>query len=178
MIGRLDRGLHAVYRACGALAGAFIALIGILVLINIGSRVVGAFVPGMTEGAGYCMAAAGALGLAYTFGEHGHIRVTMLVQRLRDRTRFVVEWATLAAAAGLAGFAAFYLGRMVWVSYLFEERSDGSDELPIWLPQLPMAAGFIVFAIALLHAVFAGLAQGRIAAAEDNRSAPDSGAER
>ena len=82
------------------------------------------------------------------------------------------------ACGALAGFVAFYLGRMVWVSYLFEERSDGSDDLPIWLPQLPMAAGFIIFAIALLHAVVAGLAEGRIAAAEDDRSEPAAGAGR
>ena len=169
-----------MYRACGALAGAFIVLIGILVLINIGSRIVGAFVPGMTEGAGYCMAAAGALGLAYTFGEHGHIRVTMLVQRLRGRrTRFVVEWATLAAAAGLAGVRGLLSG------------PDGLGFLPVRRAQrrlgrtadlaAPTAYGGRVchlFAIALLHAVFAGLAEGRIAAAEDDRSAPDAGAGR
>ena len=30
--------------------------------------------------------------------------------------------------------------------------SDGSDGLPLWLPQLPAAIGLVVFAIALVHA--------------------------
>ncbi len=132
-------------------------------LINIGSRIAGTFVAGMTEGAGYCMAGAGALGLAYAFGEHGHIRVTVLVHRLAGRTRSAVELGSLVAAAGLTGFIAFYLGRMAWLSFLYGERSDGSDELPTWLPQLPVAAGFAIFAVALWHAVIVGLARGRIA---------------
>lgn len=158
----LDRWLHAFYRACGVLAALFIVLIAGLVLVNIGSRIAGAFVPGLTESAGYCMAAAGALGLTYTFAERGHIRVTMLINRFRGRRRFAFELLTLAISTGLACYLAFYVSRMVWVSYLYEERSDGSDDLLIWIPQLPMAVGFSVFAIALVHAVVKAVAVGEL----------------
>ena len=158
MLGQIDHGLHALYRWCGYLAAVFVFLIGALVLVNIVSRLAGAFVPGMTEGAGYCMAAAGALGLAYTFGEHGHIRVSMLVGRLRGKARFGMELAALLVAAAFSCYLGYYLVRMVYVSYVFEDRSDGSDELFIWIPQVPMAFGFAVFAIALVHAIVAGLA--------------------
>ncbi len=156
----LDRTLYRLYRLCGYLAAAFIALIGCLVLINIVSRLAGVFVPGMTEGAGYCMAAAGALGLAYTLGEHGHIRVSMVIGNMKGRLRFGFEIWALAVATGLACYLAYYLVRMVYVSYLFEDRSDGSDAVLIWIPQAPMALGFAVFAIALVHglvrAIFSG----------------------
>ena len=158
MILRVDAALHALYRWCGYLAGVFIVLIGVLVIINIASRMMQAFVPGMTEGAGYCMAAAGALGLAYTFGEHGHIRVTMLVGQLRGRARFGLELAAILTAAALSCYLAWFMVRMVYVSYDFGDRSDGSDELLIWMPQAPMAFGFVVFAVALVHAVLAGWA--------------------
>lgn len=158
----IDQNLHRLYRVCGYLAACFIVLIGILVLINIVSRLLGAFVPGMTEGAGYCMAGAGALGLAYTFGEHGHIRVSMLIESLRGRLRFGLELWALAAATGLTCYLAYYLVRMVHVSYLFEDRSDGSDALLIWIPQAPTAFGFAVFAISLVHALVTALATGMI----------------
>ena len=171
MPGRIDRGLHALYRWCGYLAAVFISLIGVLVLVNIVSRLLGAFVPGMTEGAGYCMAAAGALGLAYTFGEHGHIRVSMLIGRLSGRARFGMELGALLMAAAFSCFLGYYLVRMVYVSYLFEDRSDGSDELLIWIPQVPMAFGFAVFGIALVHAVVVGLARRHIGTADAPKSA-------
>ena len=166
MLGQIGHCLHALYRWCGYLAAVFVFLIGALVLVNIISRLVGGFVPGMTEGAGYCMAAAGALGLAYTFGEHGHIRVSMLIGRLRGKARYGMELGALLIAAAFSCFLGYYLVRMVYVSYLFEERSDGSDELLIWIPQAPMAFGFAVFAIALVHAVVAGLAARKIGVGE------------
>ncbi|MDJ0947864.1 MAG: TRAP transporter small permease subunit [Alphaproteobacteria bacterium] len=158
----LDRALHRLYRGCGYLAAALIVLIAGLVLVNIVSRMAGAFVPGMTEGAGYCMAGAGALGLAYTFGEHGHIRVTMLIERLRGRARFGLELWAIGIAGMLLCYLAYFLLRMVYVSYLFEDRSDGSDELLIWIPQAPMAFGFAVFAVSLVHAIVVALATGRL----------------
>jgi TRAP-type C4-dicarboxylate transport system permease small subunit len=162
LLEQIDHGLHALYRWCGILAAACIVLIGAFVLVNIISRLVGAYVPGMTEGAGYCMAGAGALGLAYTFGEHGHIRVTMLIGRLRGRARFAMElWALLIGAA-FSCYVGYYLLRMVYVSYLYGDRSDGSDELLIWIPQVPLAVGFAVFALSLVHAIVVGVAAGRI----------------
>jgi len=174
MLAKSDTILRAVTLGCGLLAALFVVLIGILVLINIISRSLGLFVPGMTEGAGYCMAAAGSLGLAYTFGEHGHIRVSMVIGRLRGRARFAIELWALGLAAVLACYLAYYLARMVYVSYIFEDRSDGSDELLIWIPQAPTAFGFAVFALALVHAVVNGLVGGDLgqhAASDPGKSA-------
>lgn len=162
MLKILDRNLHRLYRACGYLAAVFIVFIGGLVLVNILSRLAGVFVPGMTEGAGYCMAGAGALGLAYTFGEHGHIRVSMVIENLKGKTRFGLELWALGAAAALTSYLAYYLMRMVYVSYLFEDRSDGSDGILIWIPQAPAAFGFAVFAVSLVHAVIVAVTSGRI----------------
>ena len=158
---KIDSALHAIYRCCGYLAAAFIVAIGGLVLVNITSRFLGIYVPGMTEGAGYCMAATGALGLAYTFGEHGHIRVSVLISRLRGKFRRGFDLWALGVSCGLSVYLAGYLLRMVYVSYLYQDRSDGSDGLLIWIPQAPMAAGFAIFAVSLLHAVLAGFLTGK-----------------
>lgn len=161
-IGILDRALRTLYLWCGYAAAALIVTIACLVVVNIVSRLAGTYVSGMTEGAGYCMAGAGALGLAYTLGEHGHIRVTMLLDRFQGKTRFRLElWALLIATA-LTCYLAWFLARMVYISWLFEERSDGSDEILIWIPQTALALGFAVFAICLVHTVINAICRGDI----------------
>ena len=148
----LDNLLNRLYYYCGIAAAFFIALIAVLVIVSIGARLLGVFVPGMTESAGYCLAISGSLGLAYTFGQRGHIRVEMLIGRLRSKVRFWVEMFVLLSATGFSSYLAFYLLKMVVVSHDFGDRSDGSDEMLIWIPQAPMALGFTLFAICLFHA--------------------------
>lgn len=149
--GMLDRTLRRLYAACAALAALAVVTLAVLVLISIVSRLLGVYVGGMTEGAGYALAATGALGLAQTLFDRGHIRVDLVLERLTGRIRHGVELAVLATSAGLVAYAAWFLCRMVRISWQFGDRSDGSDGLLLWMPQLPAAAGFVVFALALVH---------------------------
>lgn len=150
---RLDRGLDRVYLACGGLAAVFVVAIAGLVTFSIVSRALGIYVPGTTEGAGYCMAAAGSLGLAWTFGTQGHVRVELLLERLGGRARAALGLWGLAAAIALTGLLVWYLVRMVRLSWDYGDLSDGSDALPLWIPQLPVAAGFALFLVSLVHAL-------------------------
>ena len=153
VVDAIDTQLEKMYRWCGYMAAGLIVLMVVLVLINIISRLIHAFIPGLTEVAGYCMAGSGALALSYTFGDDGHIRVKMLLERLQGRSRWAVEIWALAVSAGLISYVAVFMIKMVYFSWLFEDRSDGSDAMLIWIPQLPMVLGFLVFAICLLHAL-------------------------
>lgn len=157
----LDRSLNTLYVVCGVLAGAAIVLIAVLVATSIVSRLVGVFIGGLTEGAGYAMAAAGSLGLAYTFGRGGHIRVDLGLSALRGSARTRVDQLALLLTAAAVCFLSFFFVRMVWISWSFGDLSDGSDRLPIWLPQFPAAVGFVVFAIALVHALVRYVFTGR-----------------
>lgn len=150
---RLDRALDRLYRACGALAALCVVAIAGLVTVSIAGRALGIYVPGTTEGAGYGMAAAGSLGLAWTFGTRGHVRVELLLERLGGRARAGLELWALAAAVALTGFLVWYLARMVRLSWVYGDVSDGSDALPLWIPQLPVATGFAVFLVSLAHAL-------------------------
>ena len=40
---------------------------------------------------------------------------------------------------------------MTIVSLRFEERSEGADEILIWIPQLAVATGAIIFFICIFH---------------------------
>ena len=153
VIEAVDAKLDKLYRLCGYMAAGLIALMVVLVLINITSRLLGKFVPGMTEIAGYCMAGSGALGLAYTFGDDGHIRVKMLLERLSGVAKYAVEIWALTVSTGLVAYVAYYMMKMVYFSWYFKDRSDGSDAMLIWIVQVPTVLGFLVFAICLLHAL-------------------------
>ncbi|MGD9974415.1 MAG: TRAP transporter small permease [Desulfatirhabdiaceae bacterium] len=153
----IDTLLERLYQVSGFLAAGLIFLMLILVLINIFSRLIHAFIPGLTEVAGYCMAGSGALGLAYTFGHDGHIRVKMLLDCVKGTSRFALEIWALAVSAGLVSFVAGYMVKMVYFSWVFKDRSDGSDSMLTWISQTPMTFGFIVFSICLVHALIKNL---------------------
>jgi TRAP-type C4-dicarboxylate transport system permease small subunit len=50
----------------------------------------------------------------------------------------------------LAGLLAFYSVRLAWQSHLFHDISTGNDATPLWMPQLAMAFGAVVFAVAMV----------------------------
>ena len=152
-----DRELRRLYLACATLAAVSLVVIALAVLTSVLSRLLGIYVPGTTEIAGYGMAATGALGLGQTAFSRGHIRVDLVLARLQDITRSRTEIVAHAITLGFVGFTAWHVSRMVATSHRFGDLSAGSDNLPIWIPQLPVAMGFIVFALALAHMTILGL---------------------
>ena len=40
---------------------------------------------------------------------------------------------------------------MLMISINFQERSEGADEILIWIPQVPVALGSTIFFICILH---------------------------
>lgn len=149
----MRRFLDALYDGAAALAALFlVALLG-MVLLGIVSRELHFMVPGTDAYAGYLMAASGFLALAHTFRRGEHIRVTLLVNALRGRWRRAIELWALGAGTLLAGLFAFYAAKLAWQSWQFNDISTANDATPLWIPQLGMAVGALIFAIALLDAL-------------------------
>ena len=46
---------------------------------------------------------------------------------------------------------AYYFIKMVIISIKFEERSEGADEIFIWIPQASLAIGAFIFFICVFH---------------------------
>ena len=149
----VENTLNATYRTCGYLASLFVLMTLVSVLINIVDRILGSYTPGTNEFASYCVGAAGALGLAYTFGLNKHIRMTLLLNRTQGLVRKAMEVLSLFLATGLSSFMSFYLIKMVLVSVILDDRSTGTDEILLWIPQAPMAFGFLVLTVSLVHAL-------------------------
>ncbi len=160
MVQVIDTAISVICRFCGFLAGTAILVLTGLVIASIASRALGIYVPGLTDYAAYCLAWAGALGMAYTFGQHGHIRVEMLVDRMRGRLRYFFEVGVLLLATVMVSYLAWFLVKMTYTSWVYEDRSDGSDEILIWIPQVPFAAGFVLFAVVLILAAVRAILRG------------------
>lgn len=146
----MRRLLDALYDGAAAVAALFMVALLAMVLLSVVSRQLHFHVPGTDAYAGYLMAAAGFLALAHTFKRGEHIRVTLLINALRGATRRAMELWALAAASALALLGAYYSARLVWQSRAFNDISTASDATPLWLPQLGMAIGSAVLAIALI----------------------------
>ena len=136
----------------GAAWLAALAMVGLLVmvLLSILGRQLHFNLPGTDAYAGYLMAAAGFLALAHTLKKGEHIRVTLLLSALQGAPKRALEIWALAAAAALAGLSAWYACRLSWQSYGFHDISTGNDATPLWIPQLAMAAGTVILAIAFI----------------------------
>lgn len=147
----IDRALNRLYALCGAIAAAAIVLIAVFVATSIVARALGVYISGMTEGAGYAMAAAGSFGLAYTFQAGAHIRVDLALNLMSEKVRGVSELIALLLTTTAICYLSWFMLRMVHISWMYGDLSDGSDGLPVWLPQFPAALGFSIFAVSLAH---------------------------
>ena len=142
--------LDRLYMACAWLAALMMVGTLLMVLLGIGSRLFQWFVPGTDAYAGYCMAAAGFLALAHTLKRGEHIRVTLILERLRGAARHRLELFALVVATLLAAVFAMYSVRLAFQSFDFNDISTGNDATPLWIPQISMALGAVVLAIAFV----------------------------
>ena len=142
------------YLTSGYLSGLCIIGITLLIMAQIIGRLFGVLVPSVEDFSGFCLSASIFFGLAYTFREGGHIRVTLLIRRLSSGKRRIQEWLNLLAAFALSGFITYYCCHMVWESYVFNDVSDGYIPVPLWIPQLPVGLGSIALLLAVLDAMW------------------------
>lgn len=141
--------LNQLYDVCGALAGLFLVALLLVIVLQMAARWSGQQFPGSTDYAGYCMAAASFFALAYALNRGAHIRVTLLLSQL-GRWRRLGELWSVGISAALACYFAYYAIKGVHVSYRLHDISQGQDATPLWIPQLVMAIGGCVFALALV----------------------------
>jgi TRAP-type C4-dicarboxylate transport system permease small subunit len=144
------RLLDGVYRACGALAAFCVLLIAVLVVAQVGGRLIGVLVPGADDLAGYALTASSFLALANTLRANGHIRLTLLIRRAGRRPRLLLESGCLAFGMVVTGYFAYHVVDMAWDAYRFGERSQGILSVPLWIPQAVMAVGAIVLFVAFV----------------------------
>jgi TRAP-type C4-dicarboxylate transport system permease small subunit len=140
--------LDSLYTLSGGLAAVF--MIGVLVAItlSIATRQLGTHIGGLDAYAGYSMAAAGFL--AHTFKRGEHIRVTLLLAALPAKGRLRLDIFALLIACAIAANLAWFSIKLVMDSYAYQDISTGDDATPLWIPQISMALGTVIFLIAVV----------------------------
>jgi TRAP-type C4-dicarboxylate transport system permease small subunit len=137
------------------------------VLLSITGRQLHFHVPGTDAYAGYLMAGSGFLALAHTLKRGEHIRVTLLLAALKGRWKKGMELWAYGFASVLAMVVAYYSCRLAWQSRSFHDISTSSDATPLWIPQIAMALGTVILAIAFIDEFFLELSGKRVVRAAD-----------
>ena len=147
----LNNYLNKTYKFSGYIAAFFLILVATFILVGISSRIFGFYIRGLAEYSGYCMAASSFFALAFTFVEGGHIRITLFLEKISGNKKKYLETWCLIIASFFSGYLAFYFIKMLIISYKFQERSEGADEILIWIPQTSVAIGSSIFFICIFH---------------------------
>ena len=151
MLQKLNKSLNNIYNYSGYIAAVFLILIAVFILTGIASRIFGFYIRGLAEYSGYCMAASSFFALSYTFVNGGHIRITLFLEKSTGFKKKFLEVWSLVVTTIFAGYMSYYFIKMLKISYEFEERSEGADEILIWIPQTSVAIGSTIFFISVFH---------------------------
>lgn len=143
------RTLDRLYLISGYAAAACLALIFLTTVLQVLSRLSGINISGLTDYAGYFMAASAFLAFAHTFNHGSHIRIELFLSMM-GRFRAVAEWFSFFVAVVVTGWLCWFAWAMVYWSYKLNDMSQGLDATPIWIPQLSMAIGLSIFAVSVV----------------------------
>lgn len=150
----MRKTLDTLYLAA-AWAGALcvLAICGLMIMQAF-LRLSGTMVRGSDDITAWACAGAAFLPLAATFKRGELVRMGIVIDQLSDRTARWFELVALTLAGAFGVFLAYWLGFMVYESYIFNERAQGLLPIPIWIPQAPVAIGATVLAIAVIDEWF------------------------
>ncbi|MYZ42426.1 TRAP transporter small permease [Schauerella aestuarii] len=146
----MRRFLDSLYSVTAYLAA--LCMIGVLLMVVSGvvTRQIGVHIPGTDAYAGYLMAAAGFFALASTFKHGEHIRVTLILNSLKPAGHRRLDLFALVVGILLALSLAYFSCKLVMDSLTYNDISTGNDATPLWIPQLSMAVGAVIFLIAIV----------------------------
>ena len=158
---RIDRALGVVENAFNLLAGALIFALMLLGVAQIVLRVAfGTPILGYVDIVEVSMVGFAVLSIAFVQRVGGHVRMELVLSRLRGRPLWLVE-------AGGVLLAAFIVAVLIPYSYAHFERaylfgdSTGTIELPTWPAKLvvPLALGMLLLRLLLQCAGYLRLAR-------------------
>lgn len=141
-LSRLDRALFAVESAFNLMAGITVFALVCLAVVHVLSRkLLNAPLPGFVDWVEQFMAVFAFLGVAYAHRLGGHIRMDMLVGRLKGRTLWIAEFVStiviLLLVSALIYGTYFHFDRSFDLNAPLWSRDSSIDiALPLWPAKL------------------------------------------
>lgn len=148
-LARIWQKLDRLYLYCGYLAAFFLVGIFATTMLQVASRMAGINIRGLTDYAGYFMAASAFLAFAHTLNRGAHIRIELFLSMM-GRFRIWGERLSFVFSSLTALWLAYYAWSMIYWSRMLNDVSQGLDATPIWIPQLSMALGMTLLAVAVI----------------------------
>lgn len=157
LLSKLDHRFLRIERSFALISGLAVFSLMILAVISVGGRnALNAPLPGYVDWIEQAMPLIAFMGVSYVMREGGHIRMDIMVGKLKGRPLFVVELITTLAILTL-------MALMLWGSWAHFQRSfdfaaplwsrDSSMDiaLPIWPAKLmaPLAFGVLCLRLCL-----------------------------
>ena len=135
-----------------------LVFLAVIVLLQVTSRYVGLSIVWGSDIAGYTLVATTFLAMAPTLRHDLHIRVTLVLGRVRNPVRKVLEVWSYTVGLAFTIYAAYWSIIQVMESRQFGDVSIGIIAFPLWIPQMFLGVGFVLFALTMLEGLFAVLA--------------------
>ena len=117
-----------IYKGCGGLAAAMLCFIAVLIILQIFLRAIGHQIPSADDFAAWALSASIFLALPSALIHGSHIRVTSLRGLIRDPFGRYMDIAA---------------------SYRYNDVSHGLIAVPLWIPQIAMVLGSVLFKAAM-----------------------------
>lgn len=156
---KLRNILNQCYQISGAIAALSMVATMLLVLAQIIARQFHSHIPSSDDMIGFLVVWASFLGLAYTMHKQQHIRVELIVGRLNKTPR---QWLNvgvgLFATVMLVVFS-YYVIALIYESWSYDDQTGGEIPMPLWLMQLPMGIGCMLFTLSMLDYTLKQLCQ-------------------
>jgi TRAP-type C4-dicarboxylate transport system permease small subunit len=112
---------------------------------------------GVDELGGYIVATTGTFSFAYGLYERSHTRIDIVLDRVPEVGRAVLNALAFVTAAAAAVFMAKFAWQALSESIMFSSTSPTPLQTPIWVPQSIWFAGLVLFALTAIamavHAV-------------------------
>jgi len=169
----MRNALDTLYKASAALAAFALIAIAAIVFAQVGLNLIDSLstalfgaqmtllIPSYALFSGYALGWATFLSLGYGFRQAVHIRVTILEGRLPLAARRLTLTLVSILGAVAAGFMAWHFAHLTYESWLWGDKASGLIKLPLWIPQIGMSAGLVIFFISCLDTMVEMLRFGR-----------------
>jgi len=102
------------------------------------------------EYSAYGLAAIIFMGAGYCLKEKGHIRITLILGFLPNKTAAIITFVATAVTTVFMGYLWLYLYKMVGATIRYNSTSGTLTQTPLWIPQTVMLVGAACFLIQLV----------------------------
>jgi TRAP-type C4-dicarboxylate transport system permease small subunit len=161
LLSRIDQALLRVERVFALVSGLAVFALMILAVVSVSGR--NAFnnpLPGYVDWIEQAMPLIAFMGISFVMREGGHIRMDILVGRLRGRLLYVVELITTIAILVLMvllvwGTWAHFARSFDFAAPMWSRDSSMDIALPIWPAKLLVPVAFFVLCLRLLLQIWA-----------------------